>query len=54
MKMNSDEKNQLNYDELVEEIVLLNLIIDSQQQTMDANLKTIRSLLKILKTLRSS
>lgn len=54
MKINSDEKNQLNYDEWIEEIVLLNLIIDSQQQTIDANLKTIRSLLKILKTLRSS
>ena len=54
MKMDSEEKNQLSYDELVEEIALLNLIIDNQQQTMDANLKTIRSLFKIVKSLRSS
>ena len=54
MKMYSKEKNQVSYDELVEEVSLLNLIIDSQQQTMDANLKTIRILLKVLKILRSS
>lgn len=49
MKKLENKKDQLSYEELVEENKILNLLIDTQKQTIDINSKTIKILFQALR-----
>lgn len=51
MKKLENKKDQLSYEELVEENKILNLLIDTQKQTIDINSKTIKILFQALRIL---
>ena len=53
MKKIENKKDQLSYEELVEENKILNLLIDTQKQTIDINSKTIKILFQALRILQS-
>lgn len=53
MKKLENKKDQLSYEELVEENKILNLLIDTQKQTIDINSKTIKILFQALRILQS-
>lgn len=53
MKKVENKKDQLSYEELVEETNILNLLIESQKETIDINSRTIKILFRALRSLQS-
>lgn len=48
MKKSENKKDRFSYEELVEENNILNLLIESQTETIDINSKTIKILFRAL------